>query len=224
LPVTDEDRQRLSDAELADGWRLACRASAENDLKLDLAQWEASILSDESNFTFTPGEGLGIAVDLGTTTIVAQLVDLATGRVLAVQSALNSQARHGADVMSRVEFAVSEDGQPALEQLVRAQIGALVLDLLSATGKMSPPPRRIVIVGNTVMHHLFCGLSVEPLSRFPFESPALGLQRFEAGGLGWNFASNVEVLFLPCLGGFVGSDILAGSWRRTCIVRRSWWR
>jgi uncharacterized 2Fe-2S/4Fe-4S cluster protein (DUF4445 family) len=210
LPITDEDRQRLSAAELADGWRLACRASADNDLKLDLAQWEASILSDESAFAFTPSEGLGIAVDLGTTTIVAQLVDLSNGRVLAVKSALNAQARHGADVMSRIEFAVSEDGQKTLEQLARAQIGALVLDLLSATGEMSPSPRRIVMVGNTVMHHLFCGLSVEPLSRFPFESPALGLQRFEAGALGWNFASNVEVLFLPCLGGFVGSDILAG--------------
>ena len=54
--------------------------------------------------------GLGVAVDLGTTTLVTQLLDLRTGRVLAVRTALNSQARFGADVMSRVQFAVAKDG------------------------------------------------------------------------------------------------------------------
>src|ERR1017187_6377395 len=63
LPITDEDQQKLSGAELAEGWRLACRGEAQSDLKLELAQWEAAILSDESVFAFTPREGLGIAVD-----------------------------------------------------------------------------------------------------------------------------------------------------------------
>ena len=74
-------------------------------MKIELAQWEAAILTDDSVFAFTPQEGLGVAVDLGTTTIVAQLLDLQTGHVLAVRTALNAQARHGADIMSRVEFA-----------------------------------------------------------------------------------------------------------------------
>ncbi len=212
------------------GWRLACRARAEGDLKIDLAQWEAAILSDESSFAFIPRQGLGVAVDLGTTTLVAQLLDLQTGQVLAVRTALNEQAKHGADIMSRVEFAVTNRGQSELEALIRAQIGRLIGELIdSAVGsrfdraepEMMPRPigakprsrpalESVVVVGNTAMHHLFSGLSVEPLSHYPFEPGSPGLHVFSASALGWDFGGNPKVYFLPCLGGFVGSDILAG--------------
>jgi uncharacterized 2Fe-2S/4Fe-4S cluster protein (DUF4445 family) len=64
----------------------------------------------------------------------------------------------------------------------------------------------VLIAGNTAMHHLFCGLSVKPLAAVPFLSPELGERRFSARELGWG----AQVRFLPCLGGFVGSDLLAG--------------
>ena len=210
LPETAEDRQRLTSQELAHGWRLACRASVDNDLTLDLAQWEAAILSDDTPFAFIPQPGWGIAVDLGTTTIVAQLLDLQTGRVLGVRTALNAQARHGADIMSRVEFAVADHGQPQLETLVRAQLSQLARELLDSVSGPVTPLKRVVIVGNTVMHHLFCGVDLAPLSQYPFEPVSPGLHRFTAGALGWDLPGSPEVVFLPCLGGFVGSDILAG--------------
>ena len=210
LPVTAEDRQRLSEAELADGWRLACRGRATSDLRIDLAQWEATILTDETVFDFTPQEGLGIAVDLGTTTVVAQLLDLQTGHVLAVRTALNAQARFGADIMSRIDFAVMREGQGQLQKSIRDQLGKLAGELLAAAGAEVTRLHHVVIVGNTVMHHLFCGLSVEPLSRLPFESPTPGAQVLSAGSLGWDFAPQTPVHFLPCLGSFVGSDLLAG--------------
>lgn len=228
LPVTEDDSQRLSPSELEAGWRLACRARAEKNLRLELAQWEAPILTDESSFPFTPREGLGVAIDLGTTTLAAQLLDLRTGQVLAVRTALNSQARHGSDIMSRVEFAVLNQGQPVLEQLIRQQIARLIGELLSSVrGNGCGVPTRmgsgvsssaekqlllesIILVGNTVMHHLFSGLTVEPLSQYPFEPQFPGLQRFSAGDLGWDIPGKPSVFFLPCLGGFVGSDILAG--------------
>ena len=215
LPVTAQDQARLTPTELAAGSRLACCAVATSDLKLDLAQWEATILTDESKFAFTPRDGWGVAIDLGTTTIVAQLLDLRTGHVLAVRTALNAQAVHGADIMSRVEFAVSDQGQQRLETLVRGQLGRLIAELLATTpeaagGRRDSPLRSVVIVGNTVMHHLFCGLSVEPLSHVPFESPSPELIVFPAAELGWTLPGEPTVHFLPCLGGFVGSDILAG--------------
>jgi uncharacterized 2Fe-2S/4Fe-4S cluster protein (DUF4445 family) len=105
-PATADDARLLSARELGEGWRLACQATAESDLSLDLAQWEATILADNSAFDFTPRNGLGVAIDLGTTTLVGQLLDLRTGHVLAVRTALNAQARHGADIMSRVDYAV----------------------------------------------------------------------------------------------------------------------
>ena len=103
-------QQMLSADELAAGWRLACQCSADLDLTLELAQWEAAILADDSPFSFHPRDGFGIAIDVGTTTIVGQLLDLREGKVLAVRSALNQQARFGADIMSRVGFAVAEHG------------------------------------------------------------------------------------------------------------------
>ncbi len=60
------------------------------------------------------------------------------------------------------------------------------------------------------MHHLFCGIDVEPLSHVPFETARDGLEVFHARALGWEVAGDPQVRFLPCLGGFVGSDILAG--------------
>jgi uncharacterized 2Fe-2S/4Fe-4S cluster protein (DUF4445 family) len=209
-PVNAAQRERLSPAELASGWRLACQCSLQDNLVIELRQWDAAILSDDAAFAFQPRPGLGVAVDLGTTTLVAQLLDLSAGRVLAVRTALNSQARFGADVMSRVRFAVAEGGRHQLQEMIRLQIGSLIEQLVFASHVSGVEIQDIVLVGNTVMHHLFCGLDVEPLSRYPFESARRGLQAFGAAELGWKLAGNPRVRFLPCLGGYVGSDILAG--------------
>ena len=210
LPVTEEDRQLLSASELESGWRLACRGQAQRHLKIELAQWEAAILADDTTFEFTPEEGLGVAIDLGTTTVVAQLLDRRTGQVLAVRTALNPQARHGGDIMSRIEFALNDGGQRILEQLIRDQLGDMIVELLESRPGESRRLNEIVLVGNTVMHHLFCGIDVSPLAYHPFEPEYYGLQVVSADDLDWSFPGNPRVRFLPCLGGFVGSDILAG--------------
>ena len=204
LPATPGEEAILAAEELAAGWRLACHACAVSEITIEIAQWETAILADDTAFAFTPREGLGVAVDLGTTTLVAQLLDLRTARVLGVRSALNPQVRFGADIMSRVELAVRE-GQERLTELIRAEIGTLLR-------KLAPrePVADVAIVGNTVMHHLFCGVPVEPLTHCPFESPRDGLIAFSAAELGWKVPGDPQVRFLPCLGGFVGSDILAG--------------
>lgn len=208
LEVTPADEQRLGAALIAEGWRLACQAKVRGDLVLELAQWEASILSDETAFAFTPREGLGVAVDLGTTTVAAQLLDLRTGNVLAVRTALNSQARHGADLVTRLEFALREGVAP-LSSLVREQIGSMIREMLEARTDASSL-RDVVLVGNSVMHHLFGGLDITPLAFDPFELREGGLQVFSPGALGWDLAPGASVRFLPCLGSFVGSDLLAG--------------
>ena len=112
--------------------------------------------------------------------------------------------------MSRVEFAVAGGGQATLEQLIRRQIGRLIIELLLADPSPAGEMAKIVLVGNTVMHHLFCGISLEPLAHYPFVPANPGLQVFDAATLGWKLPGNPVVRFLPCLGGFVGSDILAG--------------
>jgi uncharacterized 2Fe-2S/4Fe-4S cluster protein (DUF4445 family) len=208
LPPTDADLDRLSPAELEDGWRLACRALAQTDLQLELAQWEVPILADQTAFAFTPQPGLGVAVDLGTTTIVAQILDLSTSHVLAVRSALNPQAQHGADIMSRIEFARKDP--TTLTRLVREQIGEMIAEMVYSVDDLTANLEHVVIVGNTVMHHLFCGLDLEPLAHSPFKTERLDLELLPASALGWELPGDPLVRFLPNLGGFVGSDILAG--------------
>ncbi len=219
-PVDPHDRKAFNEAQLTAGWRLACRIRLDGDLTLQLAQWTATILADDREVAVQPREGLGIAIDLGSTTLVAQLVDRRDGRVLGVRTALNPQARHGADLMSRIQFATRRatgasgssgsrgDGATVLRDLVRNELGRLVSELMPLGG--DAPLKRITVVGNTAMHHLFCGVDLTPLAGHPFEAVDDGLKTFRGSDLGWTAAASAEVHFLPCLGGFVGSDILAG--------------
>ena len=203
LAVTPEMKPALTAAELDAGWRLACCSRAETDVVVEAGEWNMPVLSDDSAPAPSPGgrgSGIGIAVDLGTTTLVAQAVDLATGELLGVETALNPQAAHGADVMTRIEYAL-KGGAGELAAEIRGAIGRMVAGQRAAL---------VLLAGNTAMHHLFCGVDAAPLAAVPFEPADLGEHVFAPAALGWDLPEEAEVRFLPCLGGFVGSDILAG--------------
>jgi uncharacterized 2Fe-2S/4Fe-4S cluster protein (DUF4445 family) len=195
VPVTAAMRDALSEQEIRDGWRLACCASASERVVIEVAQWSLGVLTDNAAVPVEPRPGLGAAIDLGTTTLVVQVVDLASGEVQRVETALNPQARFGADVMSRLQYDLRQPGQ--LGRLIREELGRML---------GGEPLREVLVAGNTAMHHLLCGLDVEPLTRAPFVSPTLGGYRFADWELGWPGPAE----FLPCLGGFVGSDLLCG--------------
>ncbi len=204
------DTPGLSDTEFEAGYRLACRHCVADDVVLEIQQWNSPILIDESTFEFTPEDGWGIAIDLGTTTLAAQLLDLRTAEVLAVRTALNAQARYGSDVMSRICHGVSPDGLGQLCRGIRKQLGNLIRNLCRDAHGEAQPLKRVAIVGNTPMYNMFCDVDLEPLAYFPFEPQQLDTVSFTADTLGWRHDENPPVSFLPCLGGFVGSDILAG--------------
>ena len=195
LPVTEAMRDMLSEAEIREGWRLACCASASASVVVEVEQWSLHVLTDEAYVPIEPRSGLGAAIDLGTTTLVVQIVDLSSGEVLRVETALNPQSRYGSDVMTRLQYDLRRPGE--LGCLIREELGRML-------GR--EPLVEVLLAGNTAMHHLFCGLDVEPLTRAPFLSPKLGACRFESSDLGWPGPAE----FLPCLGGFVGSDLLCG--------------
>jgi uncharacterized 2Fe-2S/4Fe-4S cluster protein (DUF4445 family) len=204
LPVTAEDRAAFSSEELAHGWRLACQAQATSPLVLECGQWHMEVLADDSVMHGAGKRGLGIAIDLGTTTIAAQMIDLLSGDVLAVETRLNPQSTSGSDVMSRIQAAISGVN---LTDTIRDTLGEVVKQL---SGGRVDEIAEIVLVGNTVMHHLFSGLDVEPLAHVPFVSPRLGEQHFSPEVLRWPLSAQCSIRFLRCIGGFVGSDILAG--------------
>ncbi len=195
VPVTLAMRDALSEEEIRDGWRLACCALAEGRVVVEVEQWSLRVLTDEARVPIEPRAGRGAVIDLGTTTLVVQVVDLTNGEVLRVETALNPQARYGADVMSRLQYDLRQPGE--LGRVIRQALGRML---------GSESLREVLVVGNTAMHHLFGGLNVEPLTHAPFVSPTLGGFRFAEEELAWPGPAE----FLPCLGGFVGSDLLSG--------------
>jgi uncharacterized 2Fe-2S/4Fe-4S cluster protein (DUF4445 family) len=201
--VTEDMRAVLSPAEIAAGWRLGCMAEASAPVTLEIAQWSVQILDDHAELPFEPGHGFGAVVDVGTTTLVAQRVDLSNGSVTGLETALNPQARFGADLMSRIRHDLAEPGM--LTAMIREAVGAMLERLAQ-----QEPLAEVLLVGNTAMHHFFCGLDVEPLAAVPFRSPTLEARLLNPRELGWNLKLKRPASFLPCIGGFVGSDLLAG--------------
>ncbi len=198
--------QMIRRLKLSEDWRLACFSRCTSDITLEVEQFNHLILADESEFEFKPQIGYGIAVDLGTTTVVAQLVDLSSAKVLAVETMLNPQIRYGADLISRIQACI--DGQAKeMSQIIRSAIGTMIEKLLK---KHPFEIQKIVLVGNTAMQLIFSDCDVTPLASYPFSTNDLGVKYFESQDLGWKFKSVEIIQFFPSIGSFVGSDILAG--------------
>ena len=206
IAIDPVQQQKLDKLKLDNNWRLACYCKAETDITLEISQFETIILADNSNFAFQPKQGFGVAIDLGTTTIVAQLVNLENGHVLDSVSEVNPQAKFGGDLISRIQSCL--DGkQKELQKLVRQRTGKMISLMLQ---KHPMKVAQVALVGNTVMHHIFSGLPVNSLSYYPFHSPHLGTQKFTPTELDWALPEKTEISFYPSIGSFVGSDILAG--------------
>jgi uncharacterized 2Fe-2S/4Fe-4S cluster protein (DUF4445 family) len=206
IPITEEHRQKLEKLALAPDWRLACFSRCSGDITLEVDQFSHLILADETDFDFTPQLGFGIAVDLGTTTLVAQLIDLSTAKVLAVETILNPQVKFGADLIARIQ-ACMDGNSGEMTQLIRTAIGKMIGEMLAAYQVV---PERVVLVGNTAMQLIFSGCDVSPLAMYPFRTDELGLKVFSPDDLGWKFKVRNPIQFYPSIGSFVGSDILAG--------------
>ncbi len=197
--------------ERARGWRLGCRLQASDGLTVELGTWHPELREDLQPVpVLAARDGLGVAIDLGTTTIAVQLLDLRTGHVIGSAAGLNPQARYGADLMTRLDAARDPATRQQLESCVREHLAAVIARLVARVESGSAPLLTAVIVGNTAMRNLACGLEIDGLLCIPFESGDLDWHQYRGAELGWS-AADVAVHFLPPVGGFVGSDALAGA-------------
>lgn len=207
---TEVHRAFLERKHLSSEWCLACLTVLTEDLTIEIPEGAMDIQTDESEITGNGGkEEYAVAVDVGSTTVVSQLVALHMGKVLATCSGINPQTTYGADIISRIAFAVSDKHQATLlRDLLREEIGKQIAQLLRECPGCIPS--RVRLVGNTVMHHLFAGYDVRPLSAAPFQSPLNDGYRYLPSELGWDLPDRCSVEFLPNISHFIGSDILAG--------------
>ena len=151
---------------------------------------------------------VGVAVDIGTTTVVAHLIDLDTSIRIATASGVNAQRTYGADVISRIQYC-SDNGHDTLTRLIREQLSSLILEACAASGTCANDIGYIAIAANTIMEHLAAGYSPVGMGAVPFTPVSLFGEEMSA----WDnlpVSKTAKVYFAPAVSSYVGSDITAG--------------
>ena len=153
---------------------------------------------------------MGLAVDVGTTSIVAYLVDFETALVVDTGSAYNKQITCGEDVISRIIYARRKGGLRRLQRLVVETINDILAELRPRNRIEHYEIQEVVIAGNTTMTHLLLGLDPRYLREEPY-IPALTMPpKLVAGELGLDVNELARVHLMPAVGSYVGGDITAG--------------
>ncbi|MDI6771717.1 MAG: ASKHA domain-containing protein [bacterium] len=220
-PATLADRVQLGDDEVRERFRLACQAEIGEPLTVLVApileEVAFQILSDTratlsaAGFLLDSGveesPAYGLAFDIGTTTVVGYLVDLPGGTVVATASGLNPQAAFGGDLISRIAFAQENPSNVrTLQTRIVRLLNGQIEELCSEAGINRDAIYKTVIVGNTVMHHLFLGIDSAPLGQAPYTPVVRSSMRLRAHEAGLRLDPQVPVFLLPLVAGFVGAD------------------
>ncbi len=222
-----------------EGWLLACKTVVTDDLSVELATQPPVILETgettavtldpaiqrgdkgelyhQKGFPLLPSanqgeEVLGLAIDIGTTTLVAYLYNLLDGSLLAVNSVVNGQQIFGADVISRLGYALQgQENYQKLRQRLLDSLNGLIERCCQSVGITTEWVRELVVVGNTPIMHFFLNLPVQGLAVAPFEPYQKGPFYRTAAELEVTTVPQAICYVPPFIGGFVGSDALAAA-------------
>lgn len=228
-PVTCNEQLRLGKEMLAKGYRLGCLSRVYSDIEVTLPPqtlraWTPLVKKtantlDAQRYRRGPraqqGEpGLGIALDLGTTTLTGCLHDLQTEELLATVSVLNPQVFYGADVVTRLSYAAQDrrcyqDLRHVLLNGVNQIMEAFSHEVQSRKKEI----KKITVVGNSFIHHSFLGLDLETFRNYPYKplmTEDLKLKAAQIGRSELVIPQDAYLEMLPLVDGFVGSDLLAG--------------
>ena len=184
----------------------------------ELSRFTPQVSPSSSNSTLNPSpsalsetaahDRLGVAIDIGTTTVVAHLTDIVTGVRLATASGVNAQRSFGADVISRIQYC-AENGHEKLTQLIHEQISSLIRQTCAAAGKRMQNITYISIAANTIMEHLAAGYSPVGMGVMPFTPVSLFGDELPAWD-GLPAKKNTKIYYSPAISSYVGGDITAG--------------
>jgi uncharacterized 2Fe-2S/4Fe-4S cluster protein (DUF4445 family) len=174
---------------------------------LTLTLFDQMLLAVEAGDTRP--QAYGMAFDIGTTTVVGYLVDLAGGEVLATASSLNPQSAFGGDLMSRIAYAQES---PSHVRTLHARIIQLlngqIEEVCAKAGIRRDRIYKVVVVGNTAMHHLFLGIDPTYVGQAPYAPSVRRGLRFAAREVGLRVHAHAPIFLLPLVAGFVGADTM----------------
>lgn len=239
-PLCEKEKTVLSEKEIADGVRLSCMCKILGDfsarVKVDTLEIETksksvsyahapmlTCVKSETDTKFYTDDGslfeiaapnaenLGLAVDIGTTTVAVYLCDMNTGKTVGVRAFANPQSAYGADVISRIDK-IMKDKRALEEQqkLITQAIRRAAENICEEKGLAFSDVRTVVIAGNTVMQHIAAGIDPSSIANAPFIAPTLFGEDYPAKALGLLDNANAKAYFSPCFASYVGGDIACG--------------
>lgn len=191
--------------------RLSCSLTVEHSMEVVLPEQETSrVLAaglDGRRSMSPPQKGFLLAFDIGTTTVAGYLLDGITGRDLASESMLNPQSSFGADVISRIRYAL-QGGKRILTEGIQCALTEMTVAMCQRAGIQPDQIGAICIVGNPAMQQLFLGISPENLARIPF-APVLTEAKYVQAREYIPCCTNAILMIVPDISGFVGADTVA---------------
>ncbi|MBW1896551.1 MAG: DUF4445 domain-containing protein, partial [Deltaproteobacteria bacterium] len=158
----------------------------------------------------TAGANLAVVLDIGTTTVCAELVDLKTGSIMAETAEYNRQAECGEDVITRIVHAQKPEGQAKLQALVVSTINQVIDQLMEHTGATKKSISCIVGAGNTTMTHLLLGMETRYIREAPYVPVADFMPLLWASRVGIDVPDCVQLFSFPAVASYVGGDIVSG--------------
>ena len=175
-----------------------------------------AVIVDDVLIDVEPGDTtarrFGIAYDLGTTTVVATLLDLSTGTPVAVGSMLNPQQPFGADVITRISTTMMDpDALDRLAALARQGLAQLAAEVCADGDVALTEVYEVALAGNATMTHIVLGIDPEPLGVAPFVMTARIFEGIRAADIGLELHPGARAYLFPSLGAYVGGDIVAGA-------------
>ncbi|MBQ2988641.1 MAG: DUF4445 domain-containing protein [Clostridia bacterium] len=235
----ERERSFLSPRELESGIRLACMCRLLGDFEIVPMDEAMRIQTSSKCVSYTPSPilrtkrtenetvfyrdraefcrasadagNLGLAVDLGTTTVAAYLCDMDSGEILSARGFKNPQSAYGADVISRMDKIMKDESLLAVQQkLVCSAIREAAQAMCEEKSVEILNVRAAVICGNTVMQHVAAGINPVSISVAPFTAPTLFGEEYDAHALGLLPNEKAIAYFAPCFASYVGGDIACG--------------
>ncbi len=182
-----------------------------NTLEENAYRVDAVVCGDEILDVVSVGSPvLGLAYDIGTTTVACYFVDLRSGEQLSQASLLNPQTTYGGDVIMRVKYCV-ENGLEGPTGDIRKALNQLAAKCAASAKQKMKDIYLITVVGNTCMHHLFLGISPASLAYAPYTPAAAEPMQLTAPAFGFSVNPSAKLYMLPNIAGFVGADTVGAS-------------
>lgn len=228
-PLSIEEQVILEPEEIDAGYRLACQAVPLGDVIIDIPPESLTTpqrLQVEDAFDIKPSiiptggtPAFGLAFDIGTTKLAGYLVDLQTGHTLTRTGQMNPQIAYGEDVIARIVYCNEhEDGRAVLQTRLVETLNRMIVDLCSEAKIRPEEVIDVVVVGNTVMHHLFAGLPVQQLGTSPYLPAVTEAMTLLAEQVGLALPPKTPLYLPPNIAGYVGADHMA-VWVATAMAQ-----